>query len=56
MNKMQIFSTPAFGQVRTITEDGETLFCAIDIVRPLGYAKPHNAIKANCPHNLDLEG
>lgn len=52
MSGLQVFENPAFGSVRTLTENGKTLFCAVDIARPLGYAKPHNAIQAHCPHAL----
>ncbi len=31
MNELQIFNSPQFGEVRTITEDGVTLFCGKDV-------------------------
>lgn len=48
MNEMQVFKNEKFGTVRTITENGKTLFCGADVARALGYAKPQNAIAAHC--------
>lgn len=48
MNDLQLFNNPRFGDVRTLTEDGNTLFCGSDVARALGYAKPQNAIAAHC--------
>lgn len=48
MNKLQIFNNEQFGQMRTITENGNTLFCGSDVAKALGYAKPQNAIEAHC--------
>ena len=48
MNELQLFNNPRFGDVRTLTEDGNTLFCGSDVARALGYAKPQNAIAAHC--------
>lgn len=45
---IQLFNSPRFGDVRTLTEDGNTLFCGSDVARALGYAKPQNAIAAHC--------
>lgn len=48
MNEIQIFNNAEFGQVRTITEDGKTLFCAKDVAAALGYKDTTNAIKQHC--------
>lgn len=48
MNQLQIFNSPEFGQVRTIVEDGKALFCASDIAKALGYARPNDAIATHC--------
>ena len=48
MNEMQIFQNDRFGQVRIITENDKTLFCAFDVASALGYAKPRNAVSAHC--------
>ena len=36
MNELMVFQNPEFGEVRTLTRDGETWFCLADICRPLG--------------------
>lgn len=48
MNELQIFQNPQFGEIRTITEDGVTLFCAKDVAVALGYKRPADAITAHC--------
>lgn len=48
MNEMQIFNNPEFGQIRTITENGKTLFCGKDVAGALGYKRPNDAITAHC--------
>lgn len=50
MNGLQIFTSPAFGSVRTLTENGKTLFCGADIAKPLAYKNPYKAISDHCPH------
>lgn len=47
MNEIQIFNHPDFGEVRTITEDGNVLFCGNDVAKALGYARPKDAITAH---------
>lgn len=48
MNELIIFNNPDFGELRTITEDGKTLFCAKDVAMALGYKDTTNAIKQHC--------
>ena len=48
MNELQIFQNPQFGEIRTITEDGVTLFCGSDVAKALGYKRPNDAIAAHC--------
>lgn len=48
MNELQIFNSSEFGEVRTITEDGVTLFCGKDVAAALGYKDTTNAIKQHC--------
>ena len=48
MNELQIFENNQFGQMRTITENGTTLFCGSDVAKSLGYARPNDAISAHC--------
>ncbi len=52
MNEMQVFKNEKFGTVRTITENGRTFFCALDVATALGYAKPRNAITMHCRYAL----
>lgn len=48
MNDIQIFNNPEFGSVRTLDDNGVILFCANDVARALGYARPKDAISAHC--------
>lgn len=48
MSELKIFDNPEFGSIRTLEENGKILFCGTDIAKPLGYAKPHNAISTHC--------
>lgn len=43
-NELQIFHSPEFGEIRTAGTIEEPLFCAVDVCRALGYAKPQNAV------------
>lgn len=52
MNEIQIFNHADFGEVRTITEDGNVLFCGSDVAKALGYTKPQNAVDAHCRYAL----
>ena len=47
-NRMASFSSKEFGQIRVIQENGKCLFCASDVAKALGYAKPENAIGRHC--------
>ena len=55
-NELQIFNNNQFGQMRTITENGNTLFCATDVARMLGYSNPHDAIARHCRGVVKREG
>lgn len=48
MNNLQIFESPEFGQVRTIDENGNILFCGNDVAKALGYSIPRKAITDHC--------
>lgn len=52
MNNLQVFENEKFGTVRTITENGRTLFCGADVARALGYARPNEAISKHCKGTL----
>lgn len=47
-NSIQVFNNPEFGEIRTLTENDKTLFCATDIAKSLGYANPRKAIADHC--------
>lgn len=47
MNEMMIFSNPEFGNVRTVTIDGDPWFVGIDVARALGYARERSAIASH---------
>lgn len=48
MNELKIFQNPQFGEIRTITENGVTLFCGKDVAAALGYSDPKKAIARHC--------
>lgn len=48
MNELQIFKNEKFGEIRTIEENGKTLFCGLDIVVALGYSNPRDALRRHC--------
>ena len=52
MNELQIFTNQEFGDVRTIVEDDKILFCASDVAKALGYARPADAVSKFCPHTV----
>lgn len=52
MNELQIFEHPKFGKIRTIVEDGKTMFCGSDAASALGYASPDGAIRRHCRYPL----
>lgn len=53
MNELQIFNNPQFGEVRTITENGVTLFCGSDVARALGYKNPTKALADHCKGTVE---
>ena len=44
MNELQIFSNSEFGEIRTVTINGEPYFVGKDVAEILGYADPNKAI------------
>ena len=50
MNELmtRVFENEEFGQVRTIVENGEVLFCGTDVARALGYSIPSKAVNTHC--------
>jgi len=49
-SEIQVLTHPEFGKVRTITENGEFLFCGSDIAKALGYKRPSEAVSAHCEY------
>ena len=45
MNKLQNFSNPEFGQIRTIEKDNEIWFIGRDVAKALGYSNTPKAIR-----------
>lgn len=60
MNELQIFQSEEFGEIRTIEEEGRVLFCASDVAKALGYARPNDAVTAHCratvKHSTPISG
>lgn len=51
-NELEIFSNEEFGQVRTLVINNNPYFCANDVAKALGYAKPNNAVSTHCRATL----
>lgn len=47
-NMVEVFKNEEFGEVRTIVEGDKVLFCASDVAKALGYARPNDAVQAHC--------
>lgn len=44
MNDIKIFENPAFGEIRTLTRNGEPWFVGKDVAKVLGYSNPSKAL------------
>lgn len=51
-----IFSSPEFGEIRTIEENGKVLFCAKDVASALGYKNTRDAINRHCKGVVKRDG
>ena len=47
MSELRIFSSPEFGEVRTVTIGDEVWFVGNDVAKALGYQKPDQAVRTN---------
>lgn len=47
-NNLQIFKNDQFGEIRTIEENGNVLFCGSDVAKALGYTNPSKALGDHC--------
>ena len=45
MNDVQVFNNPDFGDIRTVTIDGEPWFVGNDVAKVLGYANSQKAVR-----------
>lgn len=48
MNELKIFENTEFGQVRTMEENGNILFCGSDVAEALGYSNTRKALIDHC--------
>lgn len=48
MNKLKIFNSAEFGDIRTTEIAGKPYFVANDVARALGYKRPADAVTAHC--------
>jgi len=46
-DSITLFKNPQFGEIRTITQDGDPWFIAKDVAEILGYERPDNAIRTH---------
>lgn len=51
-NELEIFKNEEFGEIRTLLINDNPYFCANDVAKALGYAKPNNAILTHCRATL----
>lgn len=54
-NELEIFKNEEFGEIRTVTIDGEPWFVAKDIASILGYKDPKNTVKNRCKRGRVFE-
>lgn len=47
-NQLSVFKNEEFGNVRTIVESNQVLFCGTDVAKALGYSNPRDAIRKHC--------
>lgn len=47
-NQLSVFKNEEFGNVRTIIESNQVLFCGADVAKALGYSNPNKAINDHC--------
>ena len=47
-NQLSVFKNEEFGNVRTIVELNQVLFCGTDVAKAFGYSNPWDAIRRHC--------
>ncbi|MDE6182068.1 MAG: hypothetical protein K2F59_02530, partial [Eubacteriales bacterium] len=50
---IELFKNENFGEIRTIVENDEILFCGVDIAKSLGYSNPQKAIRDHCKRGTE---
>lgn len=48
MEKLEIFSSDDFGEIRIVEIEGKPFFCGSDVAKALGYAIPSKAVNTHC--------
>lgn len=48
MNDMRVFNNTEFGEIRTLEENGGSLFCGSDVAKALGYTNAPDALARHC--------
>ena len=48
MEKLEIFSSDDFGEIRIVEIEGKPFFCGSDVAKALGYSEPHKAVARHC--------
>ncbi len=56
MNNIELFKNESFGEVRTIIENEQVLFCAKDVASALGYSNTNKAINDHCKKPVMIWG
>jgi prophage antirepressor-like protein len=51
LNELRIFNNQEFGEVRTREENGNVLFCGVDIARALGFKNTNDALLRHCKND-----
>lgn len=46
--EISTFNNEEFGEIRTIQENGEALFCGVDVAKALGYSNTRDALSRHC--------
>lgn len=52
VNEIQIFTNEQFGEIRTVEENENVLFCGSDIAKALGYVRPNDAVSSHCRYTV----
>ncbi len=56
IRNIELFRNESFGEIRTITENEQVLFCAKDIASALGYSNTNKAINDHCKKSVMIWG